>query len=317
MSKATKNYEELAMALGFRLDQERKALYGLREGFELLVYAEDERYPYSLTVSLSARSPMGALGKEDYKLFVKNEKPVISLVQEGNLIKMVLKNTAKQEQLRNNLNYGIGALLNFLRSKGFAPCCQLCGQQMETAGYDTKGGYMHLCPDCAGRMRQDVMMAAQQKKEKGENLVGGLVGALLGSIIGVVCIVIFGQMGRVAVASGIVMAVCTLKGYEMLGGKLTKKGIVIGVLMMLVMTYIGDRIGWAIIIVRELGGDIFSAFQMVPAFVQWGRIESANYWGNLVLLYVFTVIGAIPTCTSIVKDRKKEGEFGQIGSPRM
>ena len=190
-------------------------------------------------------------------------------------------------------------------------------QQMETAGYDTKGGYMHLCPDCAGRMRQDVMMAAQQKKEKGENLVGGLVGALLGSIIGVVCIVIFGQMGRVAVASGIVMAVCTLKGYEMLGGKLTKKGIVIGVLMMLVMTYIGDRIGWAIIIVRELGGDIFSAFQMVPAFVQWGRIESANYWGNLVLLYVFTVIGAIPTCTSIVKDRKKEGEFGQIGSPRM
>ncbi len=317
MGKATQNYEQLGMATGLRLDRDRNMLYGLREGFELLVYAADERYPYWLTVSLSARSPMGALGKEDYKLFVKNEKPVVSLIQEGNLIKMVLKNTPKQEQLRDNLNYGIGALLAFLRSKGFAPCCQLCGQQMETAGYETKGGYMHLCPDCAGRMRQDAMVSTQQKKEKNENLVGGFVGALLGSLIGVVCIVIFGQLGRVAVASGIVMAVCTLKGYEMLGGKLTKKGIVISIIMMILMTYVGDRIGWAIIIVRELGGDIFSAFQMVPALLQWGRIESGNYWANLALLYVFTIGGAIPTCTSIVKDRKKEGEFAQVGSPRM
>lgn len=317
MSKATQNYEQLAMALGLRLDRERNMLYGLREGFELLIYAADERYPYWLTVSLSARSPMGVLSKEDCKMFAKNEKPVVSIVQEGNLIKMVLKNTPKQDKLRENVNNGIGALIAFLRSRGFAPCCQLCGQQMETASYDTKGGYMHLCPDCAGRMRQDTMITTQQKKEKSENPVGGIVGALLGSLIGVICIVIFGQLGRVAIISGIIMAVCTMKGYEMLGGKLTKKGIFISMVMMFIMTYIGDRIGWALIIVGELGGDVFSAFMMVPAFLQWGRIESANYWGNLVLLYIFTIGGAIPTSISIVKDHKKEGEFAQIGSPRI
>lgn len=161
MSKVTQNYEQLAMASGFRFDRERNVLYGLREGFELLVFAADARYPYWLTVTLSARSPMGPLTKEDNKLFAKNEKPVVSLIQEGNLIKMTLKNVKKQEVLRDNLNNGIGALLAFLRSKGFAPCCQLCGQQMETAGYETKGGYMHLCPDCAGRMRQDVTIATQ------------------------------------------------------------------------------------------------------------------------------------------------------------
>ena len=78
MSKVMQNYEQLAMATGLRLDRDRKMLYGLREGFELLVYAADERYPYWLTVSLSARSPMGALGKDDYRLFVKIEKPVVS-----------------------------------------------------------------------------------------------------------------------------------------------------------------------------------------------------------------------------------------------
>lgn len=317
MSKVTQNYEQLAMALGLRFDRERNVLYGLREGFELLVFAADARNPYWLTVTLSARSPMGPLTKDDYKLFVKNEKPVVSLVQEGYLIKMNLRNVKKQEALRDNLNNGIGALLNFLRSKGFAPCCQLCGQQMETAGYGTKGGYMHLCPDCAGRMRQDVTITTQQKKQKNENLIGGIVGALLGSVIGVICIIFFSQLGRVAVLSGIVMAVCTMKGYEMLGGKLTKKGIVISVIMMIAMTYIGDRIDWAILVAREWDVDLFTGFQYVPVLLAEGLIESTNYWGNLVMLYIFTVGGAIPTIMSIVKDRKSEGEFGQIGSPRM
>ena len=41
MSKVMQNYEQLAMATGLRLDRDRKMLYGLREGFELLVYAAD------------------------------------------------------------------------------------------------------------------------------------------------------------------------------------------------------------------------------------------------------------------------------------
>ena len=47
------------------------------------------------------------------------------------------------------------------------------------------------------------------------------------------------------------MAVCTLKGYEIGSGKLSKRGIVISVILMLVMTYVGDRLDWAIMIARE------------------------------------------------------------------
>lgn len=42
------------------------------------------------------------------------------------------------------------------------------------------------------------------------------MGALLGSLVGVVSIIIFSQLGYVAALSGVIMAVCTLKGYEML-----------------------------------------------------------------------------------------------------
>ena len=55
----------------------------------------------------------------------------------------------------------------------------------------------------------------------------GIVGALIGSLIGAVVIVIVGQLGYVAAVSGLVMAICTLKGYEMLGKKLGTPGIII------------------------------------------------------------------------------------------
>ncbi len=55
------------------------------------------------------------------------------------------------------------------------------------------------------------------KPERKENVLAGLVGAFLGSLIGVACIVGIGQMGYVASISGLVMAVCAIKGYSLLG----------------------------------------------------------------------------------------------------
>lgn len=94
-----------------------------------------------------------------------------------------------------------------------------------------------LCDSCYRQLGAN--QEQQEAAKKPENAVAGTVGALLGSIFGVGCIVLLGQLGYVAALSGIVMAVCALKGYELLGGKLSTKGIVIGCVLMLVMTYVG------------------------------------------------------------------------------
>ena len=52
------------------------------------------------------------------------------------------------------------------------------------------------------------------EEKKRENVPAGIVGAFLGSLIGVACAVLIGQLGYVASISGLVMAVCALKGYE-------------------------------------------------------------------------------------------------------
>ena len=60
-----------------------------------------------------------------------------------------------------------------------------------------------------------------------ENVFLGAVGALAGTLIGVICIVITGQLGYVSALCGVVMGVCALRGYQMLGKTVSKKGIII------------------------------------------------------------------------------------------
>ncbi|MBD5170105.1 MAG: hypothetical protein HDT20_08340 [Oscillibacter sp.] len=132
-------------------------------------------------------------------------------------------------------------------------------------------------------------------KQKKENVVGGIVGAFLGSLLGVACIVIVGQMGYVASICGLVMAVCSLKGYELLSGGMSKKGAVISSVVILLMTYLAHQLDWAISVASAWDEGIFDCFRAIPYLREAGYIEGGSYWGGLAMLYIFTLVGAVPT----------------------
>lgn len=134
-----------------------------------------------------------------------------------------------------------------------------------------------------------------EQKKRRENVASGIVGAFLGSLIGVACTVIIGQMGYVASISGLVMAVCALKGYEMLGGTLSKKGAVISSVLILLMTFFAHRLTWAIAIAPELERGVLESYRAIPYLLKQGMLKSAAYWGDLAMLYLFTLLGAVPT----------------------
>lgn len=141
--------------------------------------------------------------------------------------------------------------------------------------------------------------------KKKENIVAGTVGAFLGSLLGVVCIVAVGQLGYVAAISGVVMAVCALKGYEMLGGGLSKKGAVIASVLVLAMTCFANRLDWAITVAGALDVGLVDAFGLIGILLDKGAIEGGAYWGNLIMLYLFTLMGAVPTIISGLKGNQQ------------
>jgi len=137
---------------------------------------------------------------------------------------------------------------------------------------------------------------------------------VLGSLIGVVCIIILGRLGYVAALSGIVMAFCTLKGFDKLGGKLTAVGIVISCVIMIAMTYFGNRLDWAFEIssVIEKYRNVLQAFRNVPAFVEKEGIKGA-YIAAFVQQLLFIVVGAVPTIVSAFREQKNANYVAQIG----
>lgn len=315
MSKQTENYSTLAAALGFQYDSSNDVIYGKKGEYDILIYAADKRSPYMLSIHTAARRSMG-LGNDEKKEFTKSLKQVLSIVQDGNQITVKQRGIGNQEKLKDALVQSVNSLLAFLQAKAFQPCCSVCGQSVEVEPYQVSSGYMHLCPDCETSLRSNVMTLNQQNQGKKENVVAGIVGALLGSLLGVLSIVVLSRLGYVAAISGAVMAVGVLKGYELLGGKLTKKGIIIGVVIMLVMTYVGDRLDWAIILYGEVGDylNFFDCYQAIPLLLRSGDIEMTSYVGNLVLIYVFLLLGAVPSIRNTASEKVASGRFVKIGS---
>lgn len=322
MSKQTDNYLILASTLGLRYDAINNVLYGQWYGYDIILYAPNpERQPYLLNVHTAARNAFGAsLTKAQFKELIKAVKPITGCNQRGNDIVAMINAAAGKSVVLDKLISCVAESLNgltyFLREKGFLPCCSLCGMQKMVAPYDAGGSYHHLCPDCELLMRGQI---TTMKPQKQENIVGGIVGALLGSLAGVLCIVLLGQLGYVAAFSGVAMAMGVLAGYEKLGGKLTNKGVVISIVIMLAMTFAGNQLDWAISLYGKAGGSklgltIFDCFRMVPWAVSNGVIKKGSYIANLCLIYLCVALGAIPTIHSMITIDQKKGRMVRIGS---
>ena len=174
--------------------------------------------------------------------------------------------------------------------------CPQCGKEAPEG--------LSLCQECGAQM--PASREATVETQKPENVLTGTVGAVLGAVIGAVAIVLLSQLGLVASISGLILAVCALKGYELLGGRLTKRGIIISCVLILVTPYIADRIDWAILLVQEYPNVTFAeAFEAVPKLLDIGFIVPQTYWTNLVMVYLFAILGAVGTVWSAIKGNKK------------
>lgn len=145
-----------------------------------------------------------------------------------------------------------------------------------------------------------------EQQTKRENFVAGVVGAVLGSFLGAVCIILVSQLGYVAVISGMVMGVCTLKGYELLGGTLSRKGIVVSLALVLGMTWLAFQMDCAIEVAREAEIDFFEAFRSIGYLLEEEYLNPSYYWGNLIVLYLFTLPGAVPLILGARKAPEEE-----------
>ena len=130
------------------------------------------------------------------------------------------------------------------------------------------------------------------------------MGALGGALLGAVVVVIFGRLGYVTALSGLIAAICALKGYELLAKKMSVKGAIISCIAMLAMIYVGHRADWAIEAAQYFKVDFFKAFRAIPMLIEEEAIELGQYLKGLFMVYLFAILGAVPTVISSLKQQK-------------
>lgn len=307
MSKREIMLNTIAEQNNLKVDTQSLTVFGWKNGYEICVYSPTNDNQFVLTVSVSYQNDLP--NSKTLNQMIKPCRSLFNCVVNRYKVHFNIKGAMSKSKTIINIQQAIDFATQTLKENGYQNCCEACGTTTEsTEVYMLSGSITELCSACFASSSNELDTKLQKENQKKENPVAGIVGAILGSLLGILCIVILGQMNYVAAISGIVMAVCVLKGYELLGGKLTTMGIVISSIIMIVMVYIGFILDLSVSVSMELIGsiDMGIIFEIFPRlFTEAAALLEETFYINLGQLYAFTAVGAIPTIISAVRNRKE------------
>lgn len=70
------------------------------------------------------------------------------------------------------------------------------------------------------------------------------------------------------------------------------------------MTFLAYQADWSITAAQFYETDFFTAFRAMMDLIKEGYVDSGDYFGGLAQVYLFAVIGAVPTIIAMAKGAK-------------
>ncbi len=195
--------------------------------------------------------------------------------------------------------------------------CKNCGTQI----LDDQS----VCPEC-GTPTNVSQTPAQHvfpspEISQPENVALGILGALLAAVAGAAAIALFTKMGYISSVGGLLLAFLTVFLYKKFsGGQIGTAGVLVCIALCIVAPYVGYRAGfaWEIGAYNDPYVTLFLNYLEIPhsfagVFANFHKIVDALEMGgdvgkDLILLYLFTALGAFASFMDTFKKRKKAKE---------
>ena len=111
------------------------------------------------------------------------------------------------------------------------------------------------------------------------------------------------RLGYVSVLAGAALGYCTIKGYEILGKKLTKKGVVVSAILMVLTVFLVNQLDYTLALMSKLDLPFDLSWTIVNEATFQGDVPE-NFYLNLGLLAVFTLGGAWISVKSALDGQK-------------
>ena len=307
--------QAIASGLGLQFDEESGSIYGVQSGYLLLLHEADVKNQFRLSVSVSlngnpADSEENELVWDDFKSESLPNLSTLSINQY--LVSFVVKGAMRKSKTIEKLQTLIRDLVDFLESHHFVQVCGYSGQEGPISLYQLGDSIFLINEESYQFLKSNLQIEMDSYHSQKENVLLGTIGALLGALIGGAVALFIARLGYVAVAAGLVLGICTIKGYEMFARKLSRKGILISVVLMVVTVFLVNQIDLAMEVVAQLGVEFAYAFRVVNELIASGEYPD-NYFFNLGMLAVFTLVGAGISISSVWSSHKTKGTARKIG----
>ncbi|BAW17129.1 hypothetical protein [Streptococcus intermedius] len=303
--------QAFADELGLQFDEVASVIWGQKEGYTLYIEQADQKNQYRICCSVKNGEALPSL--EECKELIKASKDLKTY--QVNLYKATFYTKAgmTKGKTRAHIQQGLQDILSFLKERNFTNVCEQTGKVGQVDLYQVGGNLLLLSPEAFQEISSNLSIENQSYNHQKGSILTGTVGAFLGSLIGGIVTLAIAQLGYVAVVSGIVMGVCTIKGYELLGKKLSKVGIAISVVFMFVMMLVAHQFDYAIQLAKAESLDVFTAFTYLTNYILKGNEVHISYWTNLGLLLLFTGAGAVGTIVSVLSAQSQKYLTRKVG----
>lgn len=311
------NLKKFANEIGLTYDKKHLCAYGSFQGYQMLLDDVPSKKVFVATFNVNGGTPEQAQAlNHAISALAEPSKAIQSWAFQENTIVLRL-------QTKGNSNYAeilkdiFNRVAEACRNNSMRSSCKFCGTNEGLGFYRLPYQAASICPNCFERAKEELDTAQQDLKVQKSNIAGGIVGALLGSFIGVALWVIVYQMGYIAGIVGFVMAVCCMKGYELLGGKLNLPGIIISLLIAVGMLFFAENIALALEIYNEYKADFditfFDAFRSVSEFLKEPDIMSA-FVGDLAFGYLLMAAASASSIISTYKNANLKYDMERLGN---
>ena len=284
----------IASELGLQFDEDSRCIYGTQSGYLLFLQETDVKNQFRLCVSVSlngnpADSEENELVWDEFKSESLPNLSTLSINQY--LVSFVVKGAMRKSKTIEKLQTLITDLVAFLETHHFVQVCAYSGQEGPVGLYQLGDSIFLINEESYQLLKSNLQIEVDSYQNQKENVLLGAVGALLGALIGGAVALFIARLGYVAMVAGIVLGICTIKGYEILGRKVSRKGIVISSIWMVITVFLVNQIDLAMEVVSKLGVEFAFAFRVVNELIFSGDFPD-NYFYNLAMLAVFTLVGA-------------------------
>ena len=228
----------------------------------------------------------------------------------GNVVTITFKTALTANGKAKNVISSIPEIINWFHMNGYSNCAEETLEPAETKVFINRGVIHFYTEEVANQMLMEHAEEQATAPVVVENYALGTAFALGGVIVGAILIVIVGQLGYISLLGGVVMGFLTLTAYQKGAGKLSKIGIVICFVLMLIGVYFANKFDFALTVTRIFHQEgyinvrMMDAFGVLPEMMEKGIIDSADYYVMFAFQCVAAIGGAISPLVTLLQKNK-------------